>query len=41
MKYLVILVILTGCKTSGPRQDIIMPSAYQFCIEYPDHEECQ
>ena len=45
MKYLFIIMALalTSCQHSAPKKSgrIVMPAAYQFCVDYPNHEECQ
>ena len=44
MKYVTFTAIflLVACNTTNKEpKEFTLPSAYQFCIDYPDHEECQ
>lgn len=38
---LVIVLASAACspKSKDPRR-VILPGAYQFCLDHPDHEEC-
>ena len=40
----VILVIVLASAACSPKQEgqrrVILPGAYQFCLDHPDHEEC-